>query len=332
MNKNIIDHFTTVIYLLVAAYSGELVASDSISYGMKSGYQFSNGSKLLFKEPGSYLLGTYIGYDFNYKWRGDFGYQNMSSVNPVDTTELDVKLFEAALKYTSPLSDELSIYSRGGVAYWMVKQHQSSDANGFSFLGEVGLNYGFSNAIQGNIGYQYIPSVGDGLYMFDSHSLVLSLSYRFGENTSALSQIKESDSRQVNVTRYDPLPFKTNVTQAIPIVTDSEHSIYFDFDKYSFNRESLINLNAILTEIQKETKIQSIIVTGHTDSLGSILHNQGLSEKRAKEVAHFIVRDHINKSKVIVIGSGELKPIADNSTIKGRKTNRRVDIIIKRSR
>jgi len=67
-------------------------------------------------------------------------------------------------------------------------------------------------------------------------------------------------------------------------------------------------------------------VAGHTDSTGSDAHNQGLSERRAGSVSSYLRSQGVISARLIVIGMGESRPVADNSAASGRQANRRVEI------
>ena len=66
-------------------------------------------------------------------------------------------------------------------------------------------------------------------------------------------------------------------------------------------------------------------LAGHTDSRGDSLKNIILSEKRVKSVKKFLVSRGVKADKIIIEWFGEILPIADNSTEKGRQKNRRVE-------
>ena len=67
-------------------------------------------------------------------------------------------------------------------------------------------------------------------------------------------------------------------------------------------------------------------VAGHTDSTGSQAYNQGLSERRAGSVAQFLQSQGLSGQRVITVGMGEERPVADNGSSSGREANRRVEI------
>lgn len=67
-------------------------------------------------------------------------------------------------------------------------------------------------------------------------------------------------------------------------------------------------------------------VAGHTDSTGSESYNQSLSERRAGTVATYLQGQGVIRERLITVGMGELRPVADNGTAEGRQANRRVEI------
>ena len=67
-------------------------------------------------------------------------------------------------------------------------------------------------------------------------------------------------------------------------------------------------------------------VAGHTDSTGSESYNQSLSERRATSVGTYLSGQGVAQQRLILVGMGELRPVADNSTDAGRQANRRVEI------
>ncbi|MBR9910721.1 MAG: OmpA family protein [Gammaproteobacteria bacterium] len=75
----------------------------------------------------------------------------------------------------------------------------------------------------------------------------------------------------------------------------------------------------------------SLIVEGHTDSLGSELNNINLSQKRADAVVEYLKANmpELSGSSIMSMGYGENRPVSNNETAEGRKTNRRIDLLIK---
>jgi OOP family OmpA-OmpF porin len=79
----------------------------------------------------------------------------------------------------------------------------------------------------------------------------------------------------------------------------------------------------------KENKDLKIQIQGHTDTTGKTSFNNSLSQKRSLAVKEYLMRKYnIPGSRLDSRGFGSKDPVASNDTLKGRKTNRRVDIKI----
>jgi outer membrane protein OmpA-like peptidoglycan-associated protein len=71
----------------------------------------------------------------------------------------------------------------------------------------------------------------------------------------------------------------------------------------------------------------SLEITGHTDSRGSDVSNQALSERRADAVREVLARQGVSSGRIVTRGAGESRPVATNETPEGRALNRRVEIV-----
>ena len=81
--------------------------------------------------------------------------------------------------------------------------------------------------------------------------------------------------------------------------------------------------------VLKEFDQTLIEVAGHTDSTGSEEYNQKLSYYRATSVGRYLLDvGGIDFDRVMTVGRGELRPIADNKTASGRAQNRRVELTL----
>ncbi|HEY8351390.1 MAG TPA: OmpA family protein [Sphingomonadales bacterium] len=120
----------------------------------------------------------------------------------------------------------------------------------------------------------------------------------------------------VSVTR-DGNNIILNMPGNITFDTDSP-VIRADFD------EVLKSVALVLKEYNKTY----VDVIGHTDSTGSLAHNQRLSEQRAESVANALVARGVIRERIMTRGMGPNYPIADNATPQGRALNRRVEIAL----
>jgi outer membrane protein OmpA-like peptidoglycan-associated protein len=106
-----------------------------------------------------------------------------------------------------------------------------------------------------------------------------------------------------------------NMPGNVTFATDSSdlNSAFFDV---------LNSVSKVMTEYDKTV----VEVAGHTDSTGSDSYNQSLSERRAGSVAQYLRSQKIASERLLTLGMGEARPVADNATADGRQANRRVEI------
>ncbi|MEJ2622234.1 MAG: OmpA family protein [Candidatus Thiodiazotropha sp.] len=87
-------------------------------------------------------------------------------------------------------------------------------------------------------------------------------------------------------------------------------------------------LDKIVTAIQSFPN-PDVVVSGHTDSVGGEETNRQLSHQRAETVASFLEKvGGVDRTRLTAIGYGEERPVANNETEIGRKSNRRIEVLI----
>ncbi|MCG6190941.1 MULTISPECIES: OmpA family protein [Maribellus] len=72
----------------------------------------------------------------------------------------------------------------------------------------------------------------------------------------------------------------------------------------------------------------NIEVQGHTDSKGSEIYNQNLSEQRAATISGYLYVKGIAYNRLTIKGFGENVPKYSNDTSKGQTQNSRVEFMI----
>lgn len=83
-----------------------------------------------------------------------------------------------------------------------------------------------------------------------------------------------------------------------------------------------------IAQVLKENTSMRLRVEGHTDSVGSAAVNKRLSQSRAEAVRDYLISRGIGPDRLVAVGHGQERPIADNSTEEGRAKNRRVEFRI----
>lgn len=111
------------------------------------------------------------------------------------------------------------------------------------------------------------------------------------------------------------------------IILNMDEAVTFDTDSASVRPSSYRVLDAV-SKVLAEYDKTVVDVMGHTDSDGSADYNQALSERRARSVASYLSAGGIEARRLLVVGYGESRPVATNSTAAGKQANRRVEIQI----
>ena len=100
----------------------------------------------------------------------------------------------------------------------------------------------------------------------------------------------------------------------------------FDFNKATIKPSGRDVLDGAVKTLRDNPSLH-VVVEGHTDSVGSDKYNEKLSERRAKAVRDYLVREGIDASRMTTRGYGKSRPVASNDTAEGRAQNRRAEIV-----
>jgi OOP family OmpA-OmpF porin len=82
------------------------------------------------------------------------------------------------------------------------------------------------------------------------------------------------------------------------------------------------------SEVLKNYPELKLEISGHTDNRGKADFNRDLSQKRAEAVRDYLVMKGIAADRLVAIGYGLDRPIADNKSESGRSKNRRTEFRI----
>ena len=103
------------------------------------------------------------------------------------------------------------------------------------------------------------------------------------------------------------------------------HPVLFEAGKADLKAtESADAIGYVKGYLDDKTYITALRIEVHSDATGSEDFNQKLSEKRALGVAKALVAKGIDCKRLVAVGFGSSKPIADNKTPEGKAANRRV--------
>lgn len=103
--------------------------------------------------------------------------------------------------------------------------------------------------------------------------------------------------------------------------------VLFETAKWDLKPGAEANLSKLVNFLRKYPD-RSVVIEGHTDSVGGDTYNLNLSQRRADAVRAYLVTQGIESSRILASGKGETAPVASNSDAGGRQQNRRVEVII----
>ena len=101
----------------------------------------------------------------------------------------------------------------------------------------------------------------------------------------------------------------------------------YDFDSDVVRPAAQENLRELARSLEKYPK-SSVMIVGHTDSVGSDSYNETLSQRRSRAAADYLAAQGVARSRIEARGLGEREPVAANDTESGRQQNRRVEVAI----
>ena len=104
-------------------------------------------------------------------------------------------------------------------------------------------------------------------------------------------------------------------------------NIFFESNKYNLQPESMNELNKVVALLNENPNLK-IQIDGHTDNVGQAKDNLILSENRAKAVVSYLLSKGINAQRLGYKGYGSGKPMAENTTEKGKSLNRRTELSV----
>jgi OmpA-OmpF porin, OOP family len=218
------------------------------------------------------------------------------------------------------MRNKYAIEGRKCMIYYKIKE-------GFKPAGVVNIRKNYVNAIKkigGTVlkegGYTYMKVVKDGKETW----IELKLSTTTTGDNYTLTIVEKTVMDQAVVA--DPEAMAKDISSTGHVAV---YGIYFDHDSYNIKTESDVSLNAI-AEMLKSNRSLNVFIVGHTDMTGAFEYNIELSHNRAKAVADTLTDKYgIAANRLEAKGVGPLCPVSTNRTEKGRRLNRRVELVEK---
>ena len=97
--------------------------------------------------------------------------------------------------------------------------------------------------------------------------------------------------------------------------------VLFDFDRATLRPEGRSLLDDVAAKVRGAT-LESLIVTGHADRIGSQAYNLELSNRRAGAVKAYLVSKGFAAQRIYAEGKGEAQPMTGDKCSKMGRENR----------
>lgn len=178
-------------------------------------------------------------------------------------------------------------------------------------------NTGFSVALQG----EYLRNRGDFVTDRSDTRGWLMLRYELGQTYRPREPFRMLQvEAPVSVAAAPVQP------QVVRNQVKLDGDAFFAFDHHELSADAVRALDVLLAQLHSDTRVSRVAIVGHTDAIGSVEYNQGLSERRAQSAKDYLVARGVDVDQIDVRGEGKLNPAYPNDTPENRQKNRRVDI------
>jgi OOP family OmpA-OmpF porin len=232
-----------------------------------------------------------------------------------------------------------------------------SDKSKTSWLANVGLGAQYlindTFGLQADLRHQWTRSNAKSVGVFDADGTIgntlLSLGgiFRFGAPAPMpVAAVEPAPAAPVAAPAPAPVVAAPAPTPApvvvckptLETITIAAEKL-FGFDKAQLQDDGKAALDEAAGKIKANADIELVLVTGHTDRLGSDKYNQNLSERRANQVKAYLVSQGVDASRLQAVGKGESEPVVACDGVKGSKAlkeclqpNRRVVLSAEKQR
>ncbi|MEX2234488.1 MAG: OmpA family protein, partial [Cyclobacteriaceae bacterium] len=247
------------------------------------------------------------------------------------------------LFFNIPASSEYAYYSRGvsdtNTDIFRVKLPILRSPDPWVIVKGRIIDAKTGGAIGAKIIYERLPDgkelgIGQSNPETGEYEIRLPAGHLYGVRAEAADRISQNQNLDLRNIQNDQVisnkdftldPIELSTVEAN--VTLVLNNIFFDIEKATLKPESFPELDRIITVMKEKTGME-IEIAGHADATGPEPYNLKLSERRAKSVVNYLTGKGIPDNRISVVFLGESKPVAPNTSVDGRRRNRRVEFKI----
>ncbi len=263
-----------------------------------------------------YAVGGVIGYDFVgprvelegvFRSNNGMGTANFGNVFSNTAGRIEQLAVMANLLYDFAPGATVTPYIGAGAGISFLDQTIngcSLCSTQFAYQGILGLGWNVDQNFRVNLDGRYHGTTNPGSYENNNISLMLGLTYKFGEPTVAAAP--------------PPAPAAPQAPSFM---------VFFDWDRSDITPQALSTIRQAVQQYQTRGNAR-ITATGHTDRSGPDSYNMALSLRRANAVKDALVREGVPATAISVLGRGESQPLVQTADGVREPQNRRVEIVI----
>ena len=175
----------------------------------------------------------------------------------------------------------------------------------FAYQGIVGVGYNMAPGWRLDLDGRYYGTTNPGQYTNNNFSVMLGLTYKFGQPDSAPAAAPAA-----------PAP------AAAP-----SFMVFFDWDRSDLSAQAMQTLQQVASAYHQRGSAR-VVATGHADRSGPENYNMALSLRRANAVKNALVGDGVPATAIAVVGRGESQPLVQTADGVREPQNRRVEIVV----
>jgi outer membrane protein OmpA-like peptidoglycan-associated protein len=296
-------------------------------------------------DTGLSALGT-VGYAFRGNLRGElelgFRENELSATTPGALLWDEGRLREltamANVLYDLDLTDRifLSLGAGAGADRAEVSDRRagalySQEDWNLAYQGIAGLNFALGGRASAFLNYRYLRVGNPAFDMREQYAGSTASLQPYGLEGDDFA--KHSVTAGLRYSLNDPGPGMPDMTEPVvpppvePGAPARQFIVFFGFNKYNLTSAGLRIVEEAV-RAAKETGSATVLITGHTDTVGSPDYNQRLSMRRANAVKSELVRQGISAAAISATGKGELELLVQTNDNVKEPQNRRATIDI----
>lgn len=199
----------------------------------------------------------------------------------------------------------------------------------------VGRDEGTGNSLR-DTGWVVARLFAGVVLVFTANGCLATRSWVEDQLTPITAQVSRQESRlnDTDAKADRALTGLQNLHLERTLVLDSREGPTFAFGSANLTENAKREIDGFFHDLEGPTNAAAasgrvFVVAGHTDKVGAEDYNYELGQRRADRVAGYLVgKEGVDPTQVRVVSYGASKPIADNKTSSGRRSNRRVEILV----